>query len=223
MSHTGILFDLDGTLADTAPDLVAVLNRVLAETGRPPIPYAIARNEVSNGSLGLIRLGFGLAADAPVEADLRQRFLDLYEQHGHDNSRLFITLYDISNVVSKIGGAWGIVTNKPAALTEALLESLGILEHAATVVSGDTLPQRKPHPAPLLHAARELGSAPEACIYLGDAARDIEAGRAAGMRTVSTSYGYIRPGDDVSRWGADADVAHPRKIAPMLLRMTGLL
>jgi 2-phosphoglycolate phosphatase len=219
LSRPGLLFDLDGTLADTAPDLVAVLNRLLAEAGRPPVPYAIARNEVSNGALGLIRLGFGLPADVPVEARLRQAFLDLYAERGHIHSRLFIEIDTIHEVVSKTRAGWGIVTNKPAALTAALLDHLGILEQAETVVGGDTLPQRKPHPAPLLHAARELQVAPEACIYLGDARRDIEAGRAAGMRTISTSYGYIRPGEDVLRWSADVDVDHPRKIRSMLLDM----
>jgi phosphoglycolate phosphatase len=113
------------------------------------------------------------------------------------------------------------VTNKPAALTASLLDRLGLGGLAGTVVSGDTLAQRKPHPAPLLHAARELGIDPANCIYLGDAERDIEAGRAAGMRTVATSYGYIRPGEDFTRWYADAHVDHPRKICATLREMTG--
>jgi phosphoglycolate phosphatase len=222
LNRPGILFDLDGTLADTAPDLVAVLNQLLADAGRPPVPYALARNEVSNGAAGLLRLGFGLAADDPVDANLRQGFLDIYARNGHYNSILFIELNVLNKLFSQMNAAWGIVTNKPAALTETLLDRLGVRQSIGTVVSGDTLAERKPHPAPLLHAAREIGVDPAACIYLGDAARDIEAGRAAGMRTVVTSYGYIRAGEDVSRWRADVEIDHPRKIGPMLLQMTGI-
>lgn len=223
MSRTGILFDLDGTLADTAPDLVAVLNRLLIEADRPPVPFALARNEVSNGALGLIRLGFGLAPEAEVDPGLHRAFLESYGTFGHANSRLFIVLNEIIKLVSEIDAAWGIVTNKPAALTAPLLERLGLNGQVGVVVCGDTLPQRKPHPAPLLHAARELGVEPGNCIYLGDAVRDIEAGRAAGMRTVATSYGYVRPGEDVAAWLADASVDHPRQIARVLSAMTGAL
>jgi phosphoglycolate phosphatase len=213
------LFDLDGTLADTAPDLVAVLNLLLAEAGRPPMPFALARNAVSHGAVGLIRLGFGLPADAPVDAGLSQRFIALYKKNGHSNSRLFINLPDILAICSKINAGWGVVTNKPQALTEPLLDHLGVLRSAGAVVSGDTLPQRKPDPAPLELAARQLGVEPSSCIYLGDAERDIVAGRAAGMRTLSTSYGYIRPGEDLTTWQADATVDHPRKIEAMVLQM----
>ena len=216
----GFLFDLDGTLADTAPDLVAVLNTLLREAGRPPVPFAIARNEVSHGALGLIRLGFGLAPNAAIDPDLRQRFLDIYEQNGHSNSFLFIRLDDLLQACSELDARWGIVTNKPEALTEPLLESLGIRQSVATVVSGDTLPQRKPDPAPLLHAAAALELDPADCIYLGDAERDMIAGRAAGMRTIATSYGYIRPDESIESWQADAIVNHPRRIVPMLRAMT---
>jgi len=221
LRRRGILFDLDGTLADTAPDLVAVTNLMLAEAGRPPVPYAIARNEVSNGAVGLLRLAFRLARDAPVDGALRQQFLETYERIGHESSRLFLSLNEINDIVSRLGSAWGVVTNKPEALTRSLLERLGLLAHAGTVIGGDTLPERKPHPAPLELAARELGLEPRDCIYIGDAERDVVAGRAAGMRTVATSYGYIRPGEDVAGWGADAIVDHPRRILPMLLAMTG--
>lgn len=221
MSRPGLLFDLDGTLADTAPDLVAVLNRLLAEAGRPPMPFAIARNTVSHGAIGLIRLGFGLPQDSPVDEGLRQRFLELYDAHGHQKSSLFIELQDILSICSKINARWGIVTNKPRALTEPLLDALGVRGSVETVVSGDTLPQRKPDPAPLAHAARQLDVDPDRCIYLGDAERDVVAGRAAGMRTVVTAYGYIRPGESYAGWRGDAVVDHPRRIEPMLLAMTG--
>ena len=222
MSRRGILFDLDGTLVDTAPDLVAVLNQLLVDAGRPPMPYAIARNEVSNGAVGLLRLGFGLGSDAPVPADLRQAFLDLYARNGHSNSRLFIALEEVIKVAGDIEASWGIVTNKPGDLTEGVLEQLGIRHRIEALVCGDTLPQRKPHPAPLLHAAAQLGTSPEACIYIGDARRDIEAGRAAGMQTIATTWGYIRPGERVSDWRADAEVDHPRRIGRMLMTMTDM-
>jgi 2-phosphoglycolate phosphatase len=221
LSRLGLLFDLDGTLADTAPDLVAVLNRLLAEAGRPPMPFAIARNAVSHGAIGLIRLGFGLPQGSPVDESLRQRFLELYESHGHQESSLFIELEDILSICSNIGARWGIVTNKPHALTEPLLDALGLGGRAEVVVSGDTLPQRKPDPAPLALAARQLGVDPAHCIYLGDAERDVAAGRGAGMRTVVTAYGYIRPGEAYTGWRGDAVVDHPRRIEPMLLSMTG--
>jgi phosphoglycolate phosphatase len=220
LSRPGLLFDLDGTLADTAPDLVAVLNWQLVAAGRPPVPYAIARNEVSHGAAGVIRLGFGLAADEPVSDVLRQEFLAIYARNGHANSRLFISLEDLTTVISTCGALWGIVTNKPASLTAGVLDQLGLGSRPGVVVSGDTLPQRKPHPAPLLHAAAELGIEAQHCIYLGDAERDIAAGRAAGMRTVATSYGYIRPGEDFRLWRADANVDHPRKVGPVLREMT---
>lgn len=219
MSRRGLLFDLDGTLADTAPDLVAVLNRMLADEGRPPVPFAIARNVVSHGANGLIRLGFGLASDAPVGDSMRQRFLDLYLDNGHCNSSLFIDLEDILFMCSRLDAVWGIVTNKPQFLTEPLLERLGILDRTQAVVSGDSLPQRKPDPAPLTHAAALLGVDPQHCVYVGDAERDVIAGRAAGMTTLATSYGYIRPHENIADWRADAIVDHPRRIEPMLAAM----
>jgi phosphoglycolate phosphatase len=223
LSRIGILFDLDGTLADTAPDLVAVLNTLLREAGLAPVPYAIARNEVSNGAVGLIRLGFSLEPAAEVDAGTRQAFLDLYETMGHTNSRLFIALEDLYKLFDEFDAAWGIVTNKPESLTHSLLDYLGIRELAGTIVCGDTLVERKPHPAPLLHAAREIGLPGERCIYIGDARRDIQAGRAAGMRTIATSYGYIRPGEDVPGWQADAIAGHPRRIRAVLQQISETL
>lgn len=212
-----VLFDLDGTLADTAPDLVAVLNRLLREAGRPPMPYAIARNEVSNGALGLIRLGFGDSiTDAEREA-LRQRFLEIYADTICDASRLFLPLEDIVQVARE--GAWGVVTNKPHWLTAPLLERLGIAQYCGCIVSGDHLPQRKPHPAPLLLAAEQLGVQASRCIYAGDAPRDIEAGQAAGMLTIAAAYGYIRLDVDVAAWGADLVVRHPTALGDAVTQL----
>lgn len=219
MSIEAVLFDLDGTLVDTAPDLVAVLNALLRESDRPPMPYAIARNEVSNGALGLLRLGFGLVhGDARLDA-LRTRFLDLYLERVCINSRIFIDLRHFIKNMDDIEARWGIVTNKPQAMTEPLLEQLGIADLPASVISGDRLPQRKPHPAPLLLAAEELGLDPARCVYVGDALRDIEAGRAAGMPTIAAAYGYIRQHDDPMAWGADEFVRHPARLLDALAHL----
>jgi phosphoglycolate phosphatase len=214
---TGVLFDLDGTLVDTAPDLVAVLNRLLAEHGAAPAAYAIARNEASNGALGLIRLGFGAALTAERRSALRARFLDIYAHNVYLKSRLFIGIPTLINEILDTR-PWGIVTNKPHALTVPLLEQLGLAKLAGCIVSGDSIAERKPHPAPLLLAAQKLGLDPAECIYVGDAARDIQAGRAAGMRTVAALWGYIRPDEDPARWAADAAVQHPRLLAGILSR-----
>jgi phosphoglycolate phosphatase len=217
LTIAAILFDLDGTLVDTAPDLVAALNRLLVEHGEPPMPYAIARNEASNGALGLIRLGFGAELGAPERERLRSRFLELYAANICDRSRLLIDIERIGkNVMPAL--RWGIVTNKPEAMTLALLKRLGIAELAACVVGGDTLAQRKPHPAPLLFAAEKLGLDPALCVYIGDAARDIEAARAAGMQTWVAAWGYIRPSENPASWAADESIRHPRELEGILSR-----
>jgi len=214
VSIAAVLFDLDGTLVDTAPDLVGVLNRLLVERGRTQMPYAIARNEVSNGAGGLLRLGFGdLGSPDELEA-LRCRFLDLYAGCVSDRSRLFIGLEDIDQQLSRT--TWGVVTNKPDAFTRPLLAALGLAERARCVVSGDRLPQRKPDPAPLRLAAEELGVAATSCVYVGDASRDIEAGKAAGMATIAAAYGYIRPREDPHTWGADAVIRRPHDLGGAL-------
>jgi len=210
VSLAAVIFDLDGTLVDTAPDLVAVLNRMLLELGRPRMPYAIARNEASNGAAGLLRLGLGPGAPRDEIERLRPRFLEIYAGNIFDRSRLFISLGDVDNLGSRF--ELGIVTNKPDAFTTPLLGALDLAPRFASVVSGDRLPQRKPDPAPLKLAARELGVPVDRCVYVGDAPRDIEAGRAAGMATIAAAYGYIRPTEDPYAWGADAVIRRPNDL-----------
>lgn len=210
MTVEAVLFDLDGTLVDTAPDLVGVLNRLLREADLPPVPYAIARNEVSNGAAGLIRLGFGAHHAAERYETLRARFLAVYADSVCANSKPFLGLEEILTAIS--GCTWGVVTNKPHAFTMPLLDRLGLTEGCRSIVSGDRLEQQKPHPAPLLLAADELEVSPGRCVYVGDAPRDIEAGRAAGMKTIAVAYGYIRPSEDISRWGADVIVRRPNEL-----------
>lgn len=204
--------DLDGTLVDTAPDLVGVLNTLLVDRGLPPVPYAIARNEVSNGALGLLRLGFPEHGSDEELEPLRLEFLEIYTRQVCIYSRLFnglnSVLYDLHNNSTP----WGIVTNKPHSMTTPLLEALDLRHPPSCVVSGDRLPQRKPHPAPLLLGAEEVGIDAEHCVYVGDARRDIDAGRAAGMATIAAAYGYIRANDDPAKWGASTVIRRPRDL-----------
>ncbi len=216
MSVEGVLLDLDGTLVDTAPDLVGVLNTLLAHRRLPPVPFAIARNEVSNGALGLIRLAFnGRGSGAEME-ELRQEFLEAYTERVCVNSRLFNGLEGILTKLDEDKIPWGIVTNKPHAMTEPLLEALGLIHRPGCVVSGDRLPEKKPHPAPLRLGAQELGVSVEHCVYVGDSPRDIDAGRAAGMATVAAAYGYIRAHDDPHGWGASVVIRHPTELLAAL-------
>jgi len=219
LSIDAVLLDLDGTLVDTAPDLVAVLNRMLLEDGAPPMPFALARNEVSNGAPGLIRLGYGDALSPERREQLRLRFLEIYMSQLCINSRLFIDIDSVLLNSNEIQAPWGIVTNKVHAMTMPLLECLGIAAQPRCVVSGDRLPQRKPDPAPLRLAAEELGVDPARCVYVGDAPRDIDAGRAAGMRTIAVAYGYIRAGENLAAWGADLIIRRPGELEPALVKL----
>jgi len=209
MTEPAVLLDLDGTLVDSAPDLCAVLNAVLASHGRPALPFAIARNEVSNGALGMLRTAFPEVRNADDLESLRLEFLDIYLESVCIHSKLFRGLEDILQNLDDVGRPWGIVTNKPRAMTEPLLAALGLEGRPHCVISGDRLPERKPHPAPLRLAAEELGLGVNQCIYVGDAPRDIEAGRAAGMATIAAAYGYIRPSEDPYSWGADIVIRRP--------------
>jgi phosphoglycolate phosphatase len=209
-----VLFDLDGTLADTAPDLAYALNLLLEEEGREPLPFARIRNQVSNGSTALVRLGFG---EHPEFERLRQRFLEIYSENLFLDSRLFPGMDALLAFIERRGMQWGIVTNKPAFLTDPLVARLGLDSRAACVVSGDTTAQRKPHPEPLFHACRQAGSPPVECVYVGDASRDIEAGRAADMQTLVALYGYIEADERPQEWGATAMIEEPRHILDWLI------
>jgi len=216
----GLLLDLDGTLADTAPDLAAALNAVLEEEGRSPLPFPHIRPHVSFGAPRLIHLGFG--ADLPDDEfqRLRARLLDHYASGICRETRLFAGFDAVLESLEKIGTPWGIVTNKPGWLTIPLLEAMQLNHRASSVVSGDTLSRRKPHPDPLLHAAAEMGVAAEDCVYVGDARRDIEAGMAAGMITVGVTWGYIPEGDPPHEWGASWLITHPSELIDVMTGRT---
>ena len=212
-----VLFDLDGTLVDTALDMVGVLFDMLDSHGGDKPPYELARASVSNGSLALIRLAFP-GAEERSQLELQQEYLDRYEKTVCKDSVLFPGMPELIDIFDRNGLPWGIVTNKPGRLTRPLLEQLNILERAACAISGDTLPERKPHPAPLLLASRQIGIEPEQTIYVGDAQRDIEAGRRAGMSTIGVTYGYITAEDDPDLWGADEMAADTKELTKILLK-----
>ncbi|MDA1108015.1 MAG: phosphoglycolate phosphatase [Proteobacteria bacterium] len=204
-----VLFDLDGTLADTAPDLAFALNAVLQEQDRAPLPFETIRPVVSHGGTALIRLGFEIEPGTAAFESLRLRLLDIYRDHLAQHTRLFPGIEELLGAIEQRGMNWGVVTNKPAWLTDPLLEQIGLSERAACVVSGDTVAERKPHPAPMLHACQLAGSEAHQCLYIGDAARDIEAGRRAGMKTLVALFGYIGEDEQPDSWGADGMIAHP--------------
>jgi len=211
-----VLFDLDGTLLDTAPDLAAALNRVLVENRREPLPFETIRPAVSHGGIAIIRRGFGLAASDPAIEPLRQRLLALYRANISTHTRPFPGMTEVLDTLEARGLNWGVVTNKPGWLTHPLLSDLGLLQRAACVVSGDTLAQCKPHPAPMLHACMLAGSEPQRCVYVGDAQRDVEAGNNAGMYTLVALFGYFRDDDRPQEWQADAMINAPADLLEWL-------
>jgi N-acetyl-D-muramate 6-phosphate phosphatase len=211
-----VLFDLDGTLADTAPDLGAALNRLRGDRGLPPLPLARLRPYASHGARGLLGAGLDVT---PADADypmLRDAFLGHYAGALCVDSRLFDEVAALLDAIEARALAWGIVTNKATRFTAPLLAGLGLAGRAGTVVCGDTTPHAKPHPAPLLAAASEIGVDPAACVYVGDAARDIDAGVAAGMRTLVAGYGYIEPHEAPESWPADGLIATPSALLAWL-------
>ena len=203
-----LLLDLDGTLLDTARDMGAAINELRRQEGREALPFESIRPQVSHGGAALVRLGFaGLPAEESEK--LRLRFLDIYRGALAVHTRLFAGYEEVLDALDAAGVPFGIVTNKPGWLTAPLLNALDLDRRLACVVAGDTLPQRKPHPAPLLHAAALAGLDPHACVYVGDAERDIIAGRAAGMQTVAVRFGYLAPGEDPAAWGPDGIAERP--------------
>ncbi len=204
-----VLFDLDGTLIDTAPDMVGALNNLLVEEKRAPLPLESIRPYVSQGGLVLTRLGFEDHVDEAEIEPLRQRFLQHYRKIVADDSRLFDGYEAVLAELEARSIPWGIVTNKPEWLTHPLLEKLNLAARCAVVIGGDTLPQRKPHPRPLQVAAERIGVDCRNCVYVGDDERDVISGRAAGMKTLVASYGYIEDGCDIRKWNADGVIEKP--------------
>ena len=207
-----VLFDLDGTFADTAPDLGRALNRLRVEQRLEPLPIAIMRAHASSGARGLLKAGLGLTPEIEGYDALRDRFLELYAENLCVETRLFEGIPELLSMIEARDLPWGIVTNKAKRFTEPLLRTLAVGHRAACIVSGDSTPHIKPHPAPLLQAAMLLSLPAGDCVYVGDDLRDVQAARAAGMRFVAAGWGYLGDGVDPRTWDADAVVSHPREL-----------
>lgn len=212
----GILFDLDGTLLDTAPDLAATLNALLLDQHRQPLTLASIRPKISDGVAGLLKLGFNITHQHTTFSHLYQQFIDYYKQHICDHTQLFPHISTVIHFIQENQLAWGIVTNKSEALTTKLLDHFPLLQEAQCIITGDTLPYAKPHPQPLLHACTCIHCIPQNCLYIGDAKRDIEAANAAQMPSLLALYGYISHTDDPSTWHASAMIDTPLAIIEWL-------
>ena len=211
-----VLFDLDGTLADTAPDLAAAANRQRSNRGLEPLPVEQLRPMASHGARGLIGRALGLApGDANYEA-ARVEFLSFYEQALCVHTRLFEGMAETLDRIEIEGCRWGVVTNKASRFTEPLMERLGLRRRAACMVSGDTTAHAKPHPAPIEHALAVCAVASVRAVYVGDDRRDIEAGRAAHVATVVAAYGYLGTEADIDAWGGDPVIDSPQQLLPWI-------
>jgi phosphoglycolate phosphatase len=217
----GVLFDLDGTLLDTAGDLGRALNQLLREHDLPIIPLETIRPEAGRGCLGLLKLGMNVDPDDSRYPALAKQLLVWYQKYLLDTTTLFPGMRETLDYLDKNAISWGIVTNKPARYTDPLVQHLQLDKRAACVISGDTLENRKPHPEPLLHACQLMQIKPENCLYVGDSAIDIEACKAAGTSSLAALYGYIPANENPLSWGADGWIHHASEIIPWLSRRTG--
>lgn len=218
-----VLFDFDGTLADTAPDLAAAANRQRSHRGLADLPYEALRPYASQGARGLLRAALGMGTDHPEYDATRLQFLTDYAQASTQQSRLFPGIAELLQQLQDEGLTWGIVTNKATHLAEPIVEFLGLSERSAVLVCGDTTAHAKPHPLPLQHAARLTGFGTHRCLYVGDDLRDIQAAHAAGMPAIAAAYGYVDKDEDIGAWRAEATVDSPQAlwdaITPLLARL----
>ncbi|HSW08074.1 HAD family hydrolase [Aquabacterium sp.] len=207
-----VLFDLDGTLIDSAPDLAGAANDLRAAQDLPPLPYERLRPMVGSGARGMVGAAFGLVpGDAGFEA-LRDAFLARYAQRLLQETCVFAAVKPLLQALAEVGLPWGIVTNKAMRFAEPVVQGLGLHQQAAVLIAGDTTPHAKPHPAPLLEAARRLGLPASRCVYVGDDQRDMQAGRSAGMATLAAAWGYLGAGESVEAWGADQVLQSPMQL-----------
>lgn len=211
-----VLFDLDGTLVDSAPDLAGALNEMRVARQLAPLPLAVLRPMVGAGARGMLGVGLSVTPQDEAYEALRVEFLDRYQARLTQETALFDRVAELLDGLSSAGLAWGVVTNKAERFALPLTEALGLKQRALAVVGGDSTPHAKPHPAPLLEAARRGCLAAESCIYVGDDERDIVAGRAAGMRTVAAAWGYLGQGDPVEAWNADIVLNSPIELLQVL-------
>lgn len=215
MQIDAVLFDLDGTLADTAPDLGGALNRLREDLGMAPLSLDKLRPHASAGARGLIGAGFGIGPEHSRYPELQKRFLALYESQICADTHLFDGISELLDALEQQSLCWGIVTNKIERFTRPLLEGLGLYQRSACVISGDSAVKPKPDPAPLLMASDQIAVVPTRCVYVGDDERDVSAGRAAGMHTIIAAWGYLG-GKPIAEWGADTIVERPADILGFL-------
>ena len=211
-----VLFDLDGTLIDSAPDLAGAINDMRASRGLTPHPYAHLRPMVGSGARGMVGRGFDISPQDPAFPGLRDEFLETYSRRLTRESSLFPGTLAVLDALEHQSVPWGIVTNKAERFATPLAFALGLLPRAATLICGDTTPHSKPHPAPLIEAARRLGVNSAMCVYVGDDLRDVAAGAAAGMRTIAVAWGYLGEGDPIDVWGADRVAKTPIELLQLL-------
>jgi len=214
-----VLFDLDGTLADTAPDLTYALNAVRAARGLPPLSLQNTRPVASHGARGLLSVGFDIVPGDSKYDSLRDEFLKAYEANLCRATTLFPGMDNVLRALEKRGLRWGVVTNKVERFTLPLLDALELTARTACVIGGDTTPHSKPHPAPLLAASRAMGIEPQSCLYVGDDRRDVEAGHAAGMKVAVAGWGYLN-GNDSDTWAADWMLARPEELLELIAQPT---
>ena len=211
-----VLFDLDGTLIDSAPDLAGAGNEMRLARGLPALAHECFRPMVGSGARGMVGVALNAAPGDAGYIDLRDEFLARYEARLTRESRVFPAMLPVLDAIEAQAIPWGIVTNKATRYSTQVVRGLGLDARAATLVCGDTTPHSKPHPAPLLEAALRMGIAPEACVYVGDDERDMQAGRAAGMRTVAAAWGYLGRGEPIDAWQADIVVQRPDELLQWL-------
>ena len=211
-----VLFDLDGTLIDSAPDLGAAVDKMRVDRGMPSLPLLHYRPMAGAGARGMIGLAFGFTPEHPEYDALKEEFFCNYENCMTQRTFAFEGVSKMIEALVSAKLPWGVVTNKSKRFAEPLTQGMSLFETAAVVISGDTTPHAKPHPAPLLEAARRLGIAPEACVYVGDDERDILAGHAANMKTVAATYGYLGAHCDVEKWRAHAQIHSPSELLNLI-------
>ncbi|MDX2425233.1 MAG: phosphoglycolate phosphatase [Cycloclasticus sp.] len=215
-----VLFDLDGTLVDTAPDLACALNAVLQQQQLEALPYSVIRPIVSNGADALIKFGFGSELPDEQYQTIKSNFIRYYQQNIAAQSILFTGLEQALQHLEKAEIPWGIVTNKPEYLTRPLLEKMDLYLRAGCIVCGDQVNNPKPHPEPIYLACQQLGVLPSNAVYIGDAERDIRSGRLAGLKTIACAYGYIPATDDINNWQADSIMQNSSELLEWLLTLS---
>jgi len=211
-----VLFDLDGTLIDSAPDLGAAADKMRTDRGLPSLATELYRPMAGAGARGMLGVAFGLTPDHPDYESMREEFFVNYERCMTERTYAFAGVTELISQLLERDLAWGVVTNKMQRFTEPLTRAMPLFASARAIISGDTTPHAKPHPEPLFEAARRLGLHPQRCLYVGDDERDIVAGQAAGMATVAATYGYLGQKSDVSRWGAHATINSPVELLQLL-------